>query len=229
MNEKATTVLAYQRIIEMLSEEASSALTKAYIAGLAPFTDARDVREKMNETEEAVRLITLKGPLPLGNFYDIAGLVNLAVKGGTLSMADLLKVGYNLRVVREVSDYLEKDVPEIPIMRALSDVLTVHKYLEEEISRCILTEDEMADNASPELKNIRRKIQRQNEALRAQIQKILGSAAGRTYLQDAIVTIRDGRYVVPVKQEYRSMVPGIIHDSPEAARRCSSNPRAWST
>ena len=212
MNEKATNVLAYQKIIEMLSEEASSALTRAYIAGLAPFTDARDVRDKLNETEEAVRLITLKGPLPLGNFYDIAGLVNLAVKGGTLSMADLLRVGYNLRVVRDVSDFLSKDVPEIPVMRALGEVLTVHKYLEEEISRCILTEDEMSDNASPELKNIRRKIQQQNEAVRARINKILGSSAGRTYLQDSIVTIRDGRYVIPVKQEYRSMVPGIIHD-----------------
>ena len=225
MNDKTTKVLEYDKIIDMVAKETGSALTRARAAELAPLTALPEIEEKLEETAEAVSLITLKGPMPLGNFYDIAGLVNLAVKGGTLTMGELLKVGYDLRVVQEVADFL-KEAPKVPVISAMTDVLTPHRYLQEEIFRCILTEDEMSDKASPELAQIRRKIQRQNEALKQRLNQILHSQSGQTYLQDAIVTIRDGRYVVPVKAAYRQMVPGIIHDQSSSGQTLFIEPQS---
>ena len=111
-----------------------------------------------------------------------------------------------------IRDSLKGDLPPLPIMQSIGEAIAVHKKLEDEIDRCILSEDEMSDNASPELKHIRRSIARQNDALKARINQIINSSENRTMLQDAIVTVRDGRYVIPVKQEHRGKFPGIIHD-----------------
>ncbi len=127
-------------------------------------------------------------------------------------MRQLLQVHYNLSLARRVTVFLKSDLPPLPVIQSIGEVIAVYKGLEEEIDRCILSEDEMADNASSELRSIRRAIVRQNDALKARMNQIINSSDNKTLLQDAIVTVRDGRYVIPVKQEHRGKFPGIVHD-----------------
>ena len=212
MKEKTLNVLEYNKIIRMLEEQAGSEMTKKVISELKPFHGVSEIRESLAETTEAVRLINFKGPLPVGGFYDIAESVSFARKGGTLTMAQLLKVLYNMKTAERTVAFLKGDIPDIPQICSIAELIVVPKKLADEIDRCILSEDEMADNASPELRSIRRAIVRQNEALKVKMNHILNSAGNKTVLQDAIVTIRNGRYVIPVKQEHRASVPGIVHD-----------------
>lgn len=212
MKKKAISVLEYNKIIEKLKEQAGSEMAKKIISELQPFRDVSVIRDMLMETTEAVTLIVHKGPLPLGGFYDIEDSLHLARKGGTLTMRQLLQVHYNLSLARRVTVFLKSDLPPLPVIQSIGEVIAVHKRLEEEIDRCILSEDEMADNASPELRSIRRAIVRQNEALKARMNQIISSSDNKTLLQDSIVTVRDGRYVIPVKQEHRGRFPGIVHD-----------------
>lgn len=212
MNKKAINVLEYNKIIAQLKEQAGSEMAKKIISELQPFQDVPVIRDMLMETTEAVTLIVHKGPLPLGGFYDIEGSLHFARKGGTLTMAQLLQVYHNLKLARQVVLFLKSDLPPLPIIQSIGEVIAVHKKLEDEIDRCIISEDEMADNASPELRTIRRAIVRQNDALKAKMNHILNSSDNKTLLQDAIVTVRDGRYVIPVKAEHRAKFPGIIHD-----------------
>lgn len=225
MKEKTLNILEYNKIIEMLKEQAGSEMTVKVISELKPAYDVREIREKQQETTEAVRLISSKGPLPTGGFYDIKGLVSLACKGGVLTMAQLLKVLYNMKAAERVVKFMKgDDLPELPAIESIVEILVVHKSLSEEIDRCILSEDEMADNASPELRRIRKAIVRQNEALKAKMNHILN--AEKSSLQDAIVTVRNGRYVIPVKQEQRSKVPGIVHDQSGSGATLFIEPQA---
>ena len=212
MNEKAMKVLEYNKIIELLKGQAGSEMTRKIISELKPFTDPRVIRTVLEETDEAVKLITYKGPLPLGNFYDIKSSVVFAQKGGTLNMKQLLQILYNMRITANVITWLKGDVPPLPILQSLVEVLAVFKDLAEEIDRSIESEDTVSDNASSELRTIRRSIVRQNETIKNRINQMINKADNQSMLQDAIVTVRDGRYVIPVKQEHRSKFPGIIHD-----------------
>ena len=109
-------------------------------------------------------------------------------------------------------NFMKSDVPELPIIKGICEVVVVADRLEKDIDRCIVSEDEMSDNASTELYDIRRGIARQVDALKSRIDRMVCSEEYKTYLQDALVTIRDGRYVLPVKSEHRGHVPGVIHD-----------------
>lgn len=226
MNEKTYRVLEYNKIIDLLKAEAASDMAKKVIGEMKPLVDVHLIRELLTETSEAVSVIVHKGALPLGAFYDIEPSLNLAKKGGTLTMKQLLEVLYNLHVAREASDFLRNDVPEIPVIREMSDLLSIQRRLEENIDRCIISEDEMSDNASSELRSIRRSIVRQNEAVRAKLNHILGSSDNKMLLQDAIVTMRQGRYVIPVKQEHRSRFPGIVHDQSATGATLFIEPQA---
>lgn len=211
MTDKTLNVLEYSKIIDMLMQQAGSEMTRKVISELKPVYDVREIRERQEETTEAVRLINAKGPMPVGGFYDIEGIVSFTRKGGVLTMAQLLRVLYNQKTADRILTFLKSDeIPELPIIDSIAEVLVVHKDLIREIDRCILSEDEMADSASSELRSIRKAIVRQSDALKAKMNQILN--AERTVLQDAIVTIRNGRYVIPVKQEHKNRVPGIIHD-----------------
>ena len=212
MKEKTLSVLEYDKIIGQLMEQAGSELTKQAISELKTSIDVSEIRESQAETTEAVRLINYKGPLPVGGFYDIEESVTFARKGGVLTMAQLLRVLYNMKTAERTAAFLKGDLPELPIICAAAKLLAIPKNLIAEIDRCILSEDEMADNASPELRSIRRAMVRQNEALKAKMNHILNSADNKSILQDSIVTMRNGRYVIPVKQEHRASVPGIVHD-----------------
>ena len=224
MNKKALKVLEYNKIIDMLKAQASSQMAKERLAALLPETEIHRIRDGLEETSEAVQVIVKKGALPLGEIYDISNSLHFARKGGTLTMRQLLQVLYNMKVTGNVVPFLKNDIEDIPVIRGMSDLLVVFRELADRIDRCILSEDEMADSASAELKNIRRSIARQNEAIRSKLNHILNSSDNKSLLQDAIVTMRDGRYVVPVKAEHRAKVPGISH---RAEPRCLWNRRQW--
>jgi len=226
MNEKAYRVLEYNKILDLLGAEAASSITRKVIEELKPSLDVFQIKEMLAETTEAVSVIMRKGALPLGSFYDIRDSVWLADKGSTLSMKQLLEILYNLQVTRNAASFLKSDLPELPVIRGLAELLSIQKRLEENIDRCIISEDEMADAASPELKNIRRSIQRQNEAIRVKMNQILNSSDNRTILQDALVTMRQGRYVVPVKQEHKAKFPGIVHDQSATGATLFIEPQA---
>jgi MutS2 family protein len=131
-------------------------------------------------------------------------------------MKQLLQVHYNLSIAARVVSFLKSDVPEVPMIMSLAELIVPLPKLADNIDRCILSEDEMSDNASSELRSIRRGIIRQNEAIKNRMNQILNSADNKPYLQDSIVTMRDGRYVIPVKQEHRARFPGIVHDQSKA-------------
>ena len=212
MNKKALAVLEYDKILNMLRECAGSEMAKAKIAMFRPSSDPYKIRERLAETSEAVQVIVRKGAVPLGQLYDIENALHLARKGGSLTMRQLLQVLYDLKVTGDVVTFLRSDLPQLPILDGMREVLVTFPRLADRIDRCILSEDEMADSASPELKDIRRSIVRQNEAIRNRLNQILSSRDNQTYLQDSLVTMRDGRYVVPVKAEHRAKMPGIVHD-----------------
>ena len=212
MNSKALNILEYNKITEMLSAQAASSKAGKNLKRLRPMTDISSIREALAETGEAVDVIVRKGNIPLGQPYDIEESLTFARKGGSLTMRQLLQILYNLKVASNIITFLKSDLPPLPVTDGIREVIATFPRLAENIDRCILSEDEMADSASPELKNIRRSIARQNDAIRNRLNNILNSADNRTYLQDSIVTIRDGRYVIPVKAEHRSRFAGIIHD-----------------
>ncbi len=217
MNKKALDVLEYRKIIELLKIEAGCEMTAAMIDQLTPFADIRVISEELRSTTEAVDLIVRKGTLPTGGIFDIGKSVQFASKGGVLSMKQLLQIGYNLRITGRIVSFMKSgDLPPLPLIRSMTELLQPKAKLAEKIDQCILSEDEMSDNASPELRSIRRAMARQNEAIKAKINQIINSSENRTYLQDTIVTVRDGRYVIPVKQEHRARFPGIVHDQSKA-------------
>ncbi|MDD4565236.1 MAG: endonuclease MutS2 [Eubacteriales bacterium] len=226
MNEKTSKVLEYNKILGMLEEGAASAITKKMLGELKPVFDIYLIQDMLAETTEAVSVIMHKGALPLGSFYDIRNSIHLADKGSTLTMKQLLEVLYNLRVTANAASFLKSDLPELPIIKDLAELLSIQKSLADHIDHCIISEDEMADNASTELKNIRRSILRQNESIRAKMNQILNSSDNRTILQDSIVTMRQGRYVVPVKQEHKTKFAGIIHDQSSTGATLFIEPQA---
>ena len=212
MDTKAIRVLEYSKIIEKLAAETSSKLTAKTVGELQPDTDPVRVSEALADTGEAVAVLMKKGTPPFGNFYDISGYAHLAARDGALTCKQLLEVAYNLGSARKVAAFLSSDLPPLPVIDGLVSAISVPRGLEDEIERCIISEDEVADSASSELRRLRRAILRQNEAIRSKLTQIANSADNRMALQDAIVTMRQGRYVVPVKLEHKSRVPGIVHD-----------------
>lgn len=213
MNQKALETLEYKKIIAQLKREMGSAASAKLADELTPLTSEKIIKEELRSTTEAVDLIVRKGPLPTGGLYDIREALLLAQKGGSLTMRQLLEVQNVLGISSEVVAFMHDDaLPELKYIGEMADLIVEFTALEKEISRCILTEDEMADNASPKLKDIRRSIHQQNQAIKNKLSRIITSSSNKTYLQDTIVTMRDGRYVIPVKQEYRSFFPGMVHD-----------------
>ncbi len=212
MNDKTYQVLELNKIKEKLAEEAYSAMAKATIDCMKPSFDLHQIKEWQAETSEAVSVILHKGALTLGDYFDIHSHAGLAEKGGVLSMKQLLLVLCNLQAARRVDIFLSGDLPSIPRIREIGDLLCIHKNIEEKIDRSIVSEDEMSDNASSELGRLRRSIALKNEAIRNKMNSILTFYDNKGFLQDAVITLRQGRYVIPIKQEHRQKISGIIHD-----------------
>jgi len=216
LNEKTLKVLEYNKIIELLLEKAESHLGKELIKKLKPSTDFDKINSLLEETDEALTLLVQRGNPPLYGINNVRPDIKRAQMGGSLTPAALLKISDSLRVARKLKNFMKEiksdKSPNFPTLEGLIRGLRVFKDIEDEINKAIINENEISDNASPALRNIRRQINRNNEAIKDKLNSIINSPANRKFLQDSIVTIREGRYVIPVKQENRGNIPGIVHD-----------------
>ncbi len=212
MNERNLRVLEFPKILEMLSALAVTDPGREAARALEPSGDADTVRRWQQETEEAGTIYAYHGSNPMAWFTDVRPFLKLAKAGGTLSPKALLQVADVLRASRTVRGALVTDREDTPLLTELGSRLATNRSLEEEIFDAILSEEEISDHASPELYDIRRQMRVLNERVRDKLNGIIRSATMQKYLMDAIVTMRNGRYVVPVKAECRASVPGIVHD-----------------
>lgn len=210
MNNRARRILEYDKIVNMLVDQAIAKMTKEEASKLEPSFDIDNVLEELAETEEAVDLIEVCGSLPMGNFYDIAGAVNLAEKGGRLSIKQLREIAYNMKMAIGIQAFMKGDVPDVPTIETLTGLLSAFHDEVEKIDRSFLSDSEVADDASPALRRIRRQMLKIEDDIKNRLQTIVNKNS--EFLQDAIVTMRADRYVIPVKQQYKQAIPGIIHD-----------------
>ena len=212
MNERALRVLEFNKIREMLASYALSSAGKEKCLALKPEKALADVNRALDETEEAVAALTYLGGHPLIGFEDVSEYLALAEKGSTLSPKALLLVADLLRASRAARNNLVTDRENTPIITAVASRLQPLRTLENDITESILSEEEIADQASSTLADIRRHIRGANDRIREKLNAMAHGAAYSKYLMESIVTVRDGRYVLPVKQEYRQNVPGLVHD-----------------
>jgi len=212
MNERNLRVLEFPKILEMLSALAVTEPGREAARQLTPSGDADTVRRWQAETEEAASIYAYNGSNPMAWFTDVRPFLKLAKAGGTLSPKALLQVADVLRASRTVRGALVTDREDTPLLTELGSRLATNRSLEEEIFDAIISEDEISDHASPDLYAIRRQMRVLNERVRDKLNGIIRSATMQKYLMDAIITMRNGRYVVPVKAECRANVPGIVHD-----------------
>ena len=212
MNERALRVLEFTKIRDMLSAYALSEPGKALCRELKPLADFKEVNQALDETEEAVVTLTYLGANPLVGFTDVTDYLSLAEKGATLSQKALLMVAETLRAARAARSSLVTEKENTPIITAMASRLQPLRTLEQDITEAILSEEEISDQASPLLADIRRHIRQVNDRIREKLNAMAHGAGYSKYLMESIVTVRNGRYVLPVKAEARANVPGLIHD-----------------
>ncbi len=209
--EKSLQKLELDQVLAQLAECAGSLEGKAACLHLRPQADLEEVQQLLEETTAASDLSTRKGNPNFAGVKDVSASLERAERGGTLQPGELLSIAGVLRCARNIKGYVAEDEKET-VLDELFKALTPNKYLEDRISGAILSEEEIADNASPALSDIRRHMRIQAGKIRDGLQKIISSPAYAKFLREPIITIRDGRYVVPVKSECRGEVPGLVHD-----------------
>ncbi len=212
ITERTIRVLEFSRIREMLAEGAMTPIGAENCRALVPYDTLREAEEAQRETEEAAILLQYTGGHPLTEFPDARPALLVCEKGGTLSAGMLLSVAGLLRASRAARDALITDRENTPILRAKAEGLTEARNVERDITDAILSEDEIADRASSELMNIRRHLRGAQERIKERLNQMIRSSAMQKYLQEAIITVRGNRYVIPVRAEYRAQVPGLVHD-----------------
>lgn len=212
MNEKSLRILEFNKIKDKIKKYARTNAGKEKISDLAPYDNVYEINNKLDETNEALEVILDKGNPPLEGLFDIHEGVERARKGGTLTPEQLLKIGSTLRAARNMKEFFKREDFEKAYERLedLACILTPVKNLEDDIERSIVSEEEISDKASATLYNIRRSLKEKNSSVREKISSIVRSHS--KYLQDDLYTMRGDRYVIPVKSEYKSAVPGIVHD-----------------
>ena len=209
--EKSLHKLELDKVLCLLADQACSASGKEQCLKTQPLSDADEIRLLQKQTSAACRMITLKGSPGLAGVSDVGASVDRAVRGGCLSPEELLRVAGVLKCARQAKAYADGEGMENDLNVFFAQI-TPNKYLEERIFTSIVSKDELADAASPELASIRRKIRRQSVAIREGLQKIITSPTYAKVLQEPIVTIRSDRFVVPVKAECKGSIPGLVHD-----------------
>lgn len=210
MDARTLRVLEFQGIIDMLVERASSVMGREAASSLLPSADFNAVSEALADTTDGVRMIFSRGSPPPGGLHDIRDALNRLRIGGGLGAGDLLKVAGFLNACRAYRNYAGTD-PDSGLANAINCLMT-DRELENRIYNAIKSEEEISDNASPELASIRRKIREKHEQVRERLNSTIASQKYRKIIQEPIITMRDGRYVIPVRQENRSEFPGIVHD-----------------
>ena len=209
--EKSLLKLELDQVLLQLSQCAGSSAGKEACLNLRPVSDLEDVQQLLDETTAAVDLSTRKGNLGFADVKDVSASVDRANRGGILQPKELLSIAGVFRCARNVKNYLSENDPET-ILDPLFHMLIPNKYLEDKIFHAILSEEEIADTASPALADIRRHMRIQSAKIKDSLQKVISSPAYSKFLREPIITIRQGRYVVPVKSECKNDVPGLVHD-----------------
>jgi len=213
---KSLKVLEYEKIKEKLKLHCVTFLGKDIVDNLAPSTDMDKIQHMLNETEEAYKLIFRIGNPPLSEIEQIDDYLKRASIGGAITPYGLIQISKTLKISRELKSYLlsqrELLKSELGLLLEIADQIVIIKTLESKINDTIISEDEISDNASAKLRDIRRKIRVKNDNIKDKLNSILNNLSTKKYLQDNLITIRDGRYVIPVKSENKSSVAGIVHD-----------------
>lgn len=205
--------LELPKILERLAGFTACPDAREAALALSPKNEYFEAQSLLDQTEAAHTLIAKFGAPSFGGLKNVQNSLHRAQAGGTLSMRELLDIAQVLRVIRGICTWRDKSAGMETAIDDLFFSLSPNKYLEDRITNTILSDDEMSDNASPELKNIRRKMRQQDAKIRDQLEKLLRSPTYKNSLQEAIVTQRNGRFVVPVKSEHRAEVAGMVHDT----------------
>ena len=209
--EKSLIKLELDQVLQLLADCAGSVGGKEACLRVRPTSDLEDVIMMQQQTTAASDLCTKKGNPVFGDVTDVSASLERADRGGSLQPVELLRIAGVLRCARNIKGYVSEDDKET-VLDSLFGALTPNKYLEDKIFGAILSEEEIADNASPALADIRRHMRIQAGKIRDSLQKVISSPAYSKYLREPIITIRQGRYVVPVKSECKNEVPGLVHD-----------------
>ena len=214
MNQKALKVLEYDKIIQLLAEQATSDAGKKRCLELVPMTDKQLITDAQAQTADALSRIYRKGNISFGGLKDPGFQMKRLEIGGCLNATELLSICTLLEITRRAKAYSRENRDDLPAdsLDVLFAGLEPLTPLLEEIRRCILAEDEISDDASPALHSVRRTIRNINDKIHGAMNNLLNSSTTRSYLQDAVITMRNGRYCLPVKAEYKGQVPGMIHD-----------------
>ena len=213
MNEKALKSLEYYKIIQLLTEKASSPLGKELCRDLLPSVDLVQIQLMQAQTRDALSRLFQKGSISFGSVKDVRGSLKRLEIGSTLGIIELLSICSLLENTSRVKAYSRNERGDHPAdsLDEMFEQLSPLTPLSAEIRRCILSEDEISDSASPGLLKVRRSMKIANDRIHTQLTSLVNGGA-RNYLQDAVITMRNGRYCIPVKAEYKGQVPGMIHD-----------------
>lgn len=209
MNKKALSTLEYNKIISVLVSKACSEGAKQTLKSLMPMNDINEINEALNATNDALTRVYQKGSVDFSRIKDIRASIARLRVGSSLNALELLNISLLLECAAHVKGYYEYRSDSIqPMLDALEPVVLLNNA----IKRCIISEDEISDDASSNLHDIRRRKNQSAERIHTELNKLINSPSTRTYLQDYVITTRQGRFCLPVKAEYKSSVPGMVHD-----------------
>jgi len=225
IQEKTYVTLEYDKILSILKQHLASEVGLEFAEKLRPVTALKEAELLQEQTWEAESIYTRTGRTPISGFPDVRDMVGRMHASLFLCTRELMSIAQAMRAAREAKEILQNG-DENSILCNLANRLTSHRSIEEEVSRCILGEDEISDNASPELSRIRRQIKIVGERVREKLNNMLKSQTTQRYLQETVITIRNGRYVLPVKAEHRSQVPGLVHDQSSSGATLFIEPSA---
>ncbi len=228
MNEKTIRILEFGKIINKLENLTVSGLGRELAGALFPRKNYAEIRNSLKETSDGVAFLVRKGSPPFGGIHDIRNSLKRADMGAVLNPGELLAVADTLRACRNLKNYTSDNIinEKDNIVNELISCLETDRRIEEKISSAILNEEEIADSASTALSNIRRQIREMQSSIREKLNDIIKSSRYQKFMQESIVTMRGDRYVIPVKQEYRNELPGLIHDSSSSGATIFIEPMA---
>lgn len=228
MDQRTQRILEYDKIVKKLLNLASSELGKELVEKIQPEKDYGKIQELLKETNDGVSCIVRRGSPPMGGIHDIRGSLKRVEIGGLLGPGELLRIADTLRASRNLKNYVSEtmDSAQDNVVYSLIGCLETNKRVEDKIKFCIVSEEEISDHASPALADVRRKMRDLQNSIKDKLNELVKSQKYQKFMQESIVTMRGDRYVVPVKQEYRSEIPGLVHDASSSGATIFVEPMA---